>query len=130
MKTMIAVTAMVLAAGAFAFILKSFRPEELVGKHTPGVGFGAGIERLIGALPTQEAEEPEIDVFFVCEEGADRAAVAAALEELRAAGKRADLDYGGRSVKGQHTQASRLGARNVVVVGPETNLEEELRGVA
>jgi histidyl-tRNA synthetase len=104
--------------------------EELGGKHTPGVGFGAGIERLIGALPAQEAKPPAIDVFFVCEEGADRLAVAAAIQKLRAGGKRADIDYAGRSVKGQHTQASRLGAKHVVVVGPGTMLEEALRGLA
>ncbi len=100
--------------------------EELGGKHTPGVGFGAGIERLIGALPTQEVEKPEIDVFFVCEEGADRLAVAAVLKTLRAVGVRVDMDYARRSVKGQHTQAGRLGAKDVVVVAPGTDLGAEL----
>jgi histidyl-tRNA synthetase len=32
----------------------------------------------------------------------------------------ADTDYADRSLKGQLTQATRLGARTVVVVGPET----------
>jgi histidyl-tRNA synthetase len=104
--------------------------EELGGKHTPGVGFGAGIERLLLALPPEEAAEPGIDVFFVCEDGADRAAVAAALKRLRSAGRRADMDYAGRSVKGQHTQAGRLAAKDVVVVTGETDLEEVLGGLA
>jgi histidyl-tRNA synthetase len=104
--------------------------EELGGKHTPGVGFGAGIERLLSALPEDETEGPGIDVFFVCEDGADRTAVAAALRQLRAAGKRADMDYAGRSVKGQHTQAGRLGARHVVVVDASTNLDGELHALA
>jgi histidyl-tRNA synthetase len=104
--------------------------EELGGKHTPGVGFGAGIERLLLALDSEPTDLDGIDVFFVCEEGADRPAVAAAMQRLRAGGKRADIDYAGRSVKGQHTQAGRLGAKHVVVVGPGTNLEEALRGVA
>ena len=104
--------------------------EELGGKHTPGVGFGAGIERLISALPEQDAVEPAIDVFFVCEDGADRAAVAAMLRRLREGGKRADMDYAGRSVKGQHTQAGRLGAKHVVVVTVDTDLEEAVRGLA
>ena len=107
--------------------------EELGGAHTPGVGFGAGIERLLLALEREGSAEPApegIDVFFVCEEGADRLAVATALKALRAAGKSADMDYGGRSVKGQHTQASRLGARNVIVVGPNTNVKEALGDLA
>lgn len=104
--------------------------EELGGKHTPGVGFGAGIERLLLALPERDAESEAIDVFFVCEDGADRLAVAAALKALRARGKRADMDYAGRSVKGQHTQASRLGARHVVVVEEGSDIEEAIRGLA
>jgi len=104
--------------------------EELGGPHTPAIGFGAGIERLLLALPEREPEAPEIDVFFVCEPGVDRAPVAAALKTLRAEGKRADMDYAGRSVKGQFTQASRLGAARVIVVGPSTNLEEELGALA
>jgi histidyl-tRNA synthetase len=46
----------------------------------------------------------------VFEEGADRARVLPLLAELRRRGLRADMDYAGRSVKGQLTQAGRLGA--------------------
>jgi histidyl-tRNA synthetase len=99
--------------------------EELGGPHTPGVGLGAGIERLLIALDQAGTTVPVdegVDVFFVCVDGADRAAVLAKMMELRAAGKRADADFAGRSVKGQHTQASRLGARKVVVVEAGTDL--------
>ena len=99
--------------------------EALGGPSTPGVGFGAGIERLLNALEAagyEDDQERPVDVFFVCGDGADRAAVVAKAMELRAAGVRADLDFAGRSVKGQHTQASRLGARRVVVVEPDTDL--------
>jgi histidyl-tRNA synthetase len=101
--------------------------EELGGKHTPGVGFGAGVERLVLALEDAgltPPEEPGIDVFFICEDGADRAAVLARMLELRAQGFRADADFAGRSVKGQRTQASRLGAKQVVVVDGETDLSQ------
>jgi hypothetical protein len=47
--------------------------------------------------------------------------------ELRAAGLRADADFAGRSVKGRHTQAARLGAKRVVVVEAGTNLSEVVR---
>jgi histidyl-tRNA synthetase len=99
--------------------------EELGGRPTPGVGFGAGVERLVLALDQAGAPAPPeegIDVFFVCADGADRAAVLAKLVELRAAGVRADADFAGRSVKGQHTQAGRLRAKRVVVVEPGTDL--------
>jgi histidyl-tRNA synthetase len=103
--------------------------EELGGSYTPAIGFGAGIERLLLALPEHEADEPQIEVFFVCEPGVDRAPVAAALKTLRDGGARVDMDYAGRSVKGQHTHAGRLGAKNVIVVGPDTDLYAELAGL-
>lgn len=97
--------------------------EALGGPHTPGVGFGAGIERLLLALEgTPEPEQEGIDIFFVVADGADRAAVLAKLAELREAGVKADADFAGRSMKGQHTQAGRLGARRVVVVEADTDL--------
>jgi histidyl-tRNA synthetase len=105
--------------------------EALGGPHTPGVGFGAGIERLLLALEgTPEPEQEGIDVFFVVADGADRAAVLGKLAELREAGVRADADFAGRSVKGQHTQAGRLGAKRVVVVEADTDLEKVTHEVA
>jgi histidyl-tRNA synthetase len=90
--------------------------EAIGGPPTPGIGFGAGFERLILSLPDADVEPEGIDIFFVAEDGADRKAIAAALVELRRRDISADMDYAGRSVKGQRTQASRLGARRVEVV--------------
>ncbi len=92
--------------------------EAISGPPTPGIGFGAGIERLLLSLGEPQVDPEAVDVFFVAEEGADRTAIAKALADLRRRGIAADMDYAGRSVKGQHTQASRLNARKVVVVGP------------
>jgi histidyl-tRNA synthetase len=92
--------------------------EAIGGPPTPGIGFGAGIERLLLSIGEVELEPARIDVFFVAAEGADRAAIAAALGELRRRGHSADMDYAGRSAKGQRTQATRLGARRVEVIEP------------
>jgi histidyl-tRNA synthetase len=92
--------------------------EAIGGPPTPAIGFGAGIERLLLSVQDLEVEAEGIDVFFVADEGADRRAIAAALTELRRRGLSADMDYAGRSVKGQRTQASRLGARRVELVEP------------
>ena len=94
--------------------------EEIGGPPTPGIGFGAGIERLLiageeeGAGP---ADEAATDAFIAYEEGTPRDRIAVWLAELRRAGVAADTDYAGRSLKGQLTQARRLGATRVVVVG-------------
>jgi histidyl-tRNA synthetase len=91
--------------------------EAIGGPPTPGIGFGAGLERLELALGDWKPAEEGIDVFFVVEDGAPRDHVLKTVAELRARGVTADTDYAGRSVKGQFTQAGRLGARTVVVVG-------------
>ena len=67
-----------------------------------------------------------MDVFFVCESSADRSRVLPLLAELRRRGLTADLDYAGRSVKGQLTQAGRLGAGwTVVVDGKDVTVREQ-----
>ena len=95
--------------------------EELGGRPTPGIGFGAGIERLVLALEDAgtAADPPTLDVFLAADDGASRELVLSWLQELRAAGIAADTDYADRSLKGQLTQAGRSGAHTVVVVGPD-----------
>jgi histidyl-tRNA synthetase len=92
--------------------------EAIGGPPTPAIGFGAGIERLLVSVGDTEIEPEGIDVFFVAEEDADRKVIATAVAELRRRGLSADMDYAGRSVKGQWTQAGRLGARRIEVVEP------------
>jgi histidyl-tRNA synthetase len=95
--------------------------EEIGGPPTPGVGFGAGLERLLIAMEAAGAtgEAPTIDVFFALDEGAPRQEVARWLAELRRHGAAADTDFAGRSLKGQLTQAARLGAATTAIVGPD-----------
>jgi histidyl-tRNA synthetase len=96
--------------------------EEIGGPPTPGVGFGAGIERLLLALEHAgvTSAQPAVDVFLALGDGAPRDRVSTLLGELRARGIPSDTDYAGRSLKGQLTHASRLGAATTVVVGEKT----------
>jgi len=95
--------------------------EEIGGPQTPGVGFGAGIERLVLSLQLEgvEAAPPVLDVFVALDGGA-RTDALVLLAELRAAGLAADADYAGRSLKGQLTQAQRSGARDTVMLRSDT----------
>jgi histidyl-tRNA synthetase len=95
--------------------------EAIGGPPTPGVGFGAGIERLLLAIENEgrTSAPPRLDVFFVVADGAPRDPVFEALAGLRRAGISADTDYAGRSFKGQMTQAGRTGAHAVVIVRPD-----------
>jgi histidyl-tRNA synthetase len=90
--------------------------EEIGGSPTPGIGFGAGVERLLLSIGDRQLEGGQLDVFFVCADTADRTRVVPLLAELRRRGLRADMDYGGRSQKGQLGQAGRLGAGWTVIV--------------
>ena len=97
--------------------------EQIGGPPTPGIGFGAGIERLLIAIDEEGVAAPPaptIDVFFAVEEGAPTRLVAGWIAELRRAGVAAETEHAARSLKGQLTQAGRLGAARTVVVGPET----------
>jgi histidyl-tRNA synthetase len=98
------------AGGRYDYLI-----EEIGGPPTPGVGWAAGVERMV---LSREGGQPEdgIDVFFAFADPARRVKVVPLLAELRRSGRAADTDYAGRSLKGQLTQADRLGARSVVIV--------------
>ena len=99
------------AGGRYDYLI-----EQIGGPPTPGVGFGAGIERLVVALELEgvTAEPPTLGVFLAVD-GGSRADALALLAQLRARGIAADTDYAGRSIKGQLTQAQRSGARDTVI---------------
>ena len=99
--------------------------EEIGGPPTPGVGFGAGIERLLIAMEDEGVAEPSApgaDVFVAVEPDAPRELVPPLLKGLRDAGIAADTDYARRSLKGQLTQAGRSGAPTTVIVRPDDAL--------
>jgi histidyl-tRNA synthetase len=95
--------------------------EAVGGKQTPGVGFGAGIERLQLAVEreNEQVEAPRLDVFFALEPGASALRW---LRAVRAAGFSADTDFAGRSLKGQLSQATKVARRVVVLASGESTL--------
>ena len=95
--------------------------EEIGGPPTPAMGFGAGVERLLLSMEAAGAtsEQPGLDVFVLLLESDHKHNALPLVAELRRAGLSADIDYGGRSFKGQVTHANRLGAKAVVEWGPE-----------
>jgi histidyl-tRNA synthetase len=101
--------------------------EALGGPPTPGIGFGAGVERIVLALQAQGDEPgPEIDCYLAVLDEALRLPMLPVLERLRAAGLRCESDLRGRSLKTMLKHASTLGARYAVIVGAR----EHAAGVA
>jgi histidyl-tRNA synthetase len=94
--------------------------EELGGKPTPGVGFAAGIERLLMVMekngaPLPDATGPTLYIAALDARARERAFVEAC--KLRAQGIAVEVDYLDRSVKAQMREANRLRARFVIVLG-------------
>jgi histidyl-tRNA synthetase len=86
--------------------------EQLGGPPTPGIGWAAGIERIVLASQA-EAEGGAPDVYVAGAGGAGSFVLA---QQLTRAGLSAQLEQAGRSLKGQMKHADRLGARFVVIV--------------
>jgi histidyl-tRNA synthetase len=91
---------------------------QLGGPQTPGIGWAAGIERiLLAGEPLPVATAPvELFVALGVPSAQVRRTAFALLSEARSAGLRAQMEMGGRSLKGQLGQASSLGARFVAIV--------------
>jgi histidyl-tRNA synthetase len=114
--------------------------EQLGGPATPGVGWAAGIERILLASEGNLGGFPR-PVYVAIAAGGDRRTAFALVTALREAGIRTELEQAGRSLKGQLKHADRLGAKAVAIVGdeiewkdmgtgeqrPVTNIQEAVR---
>ena len=94
--------------------------EELGGKPTPAIGFGAGIERIIlnlkaQSVPVPGAAGPQALIACLGEEAREMAVKLAS--DLRQAGISAVMTAGEKSLKAQLRQANTLGARYTVIIG-------------
>jgi histidyl-tRNA synthetase len=94
--------------------------EQLGGTPTPGVGFAAGMERILLACENENSLTPaeeNLDVYIILieKELITRAAEAALM--LRRNNLSVDYDYLSRSVKAQMREANRYNARYVLFIG-------------
>jgi histidyl-tRNA synthetase len=89
---------------------------------TPGIGWAAGLERLLLAGEHRPEPEPVCDLYVA---GTDVTAFALAAEARRA-GLNVQLELAGRSRKGQMKQADRSGARYVAILGEEGTVLKDM----
>lgn len=88
--------------------------EQLGARPTPGVGFAAGIERILLASDGAAGDGPRadsVDLYLTQSSPADVALAA----QARRAGLSVRVELAGRSLKGALKQAARCGARHVVL---------------
>jgi histidyl-tRNA synthetase len=105
----------VLGGGRYDGLVK-----DLGGPDRVGIGFAAGIERLVLALPeTIALPSLRPDVFIAALGDAARDAAFVLLRDLRRAGLNAQVEYEGRSLKSQMKRADRLKAPIVMMLGDD-----------
>ncbi|MBS3957750.1 MAG: histidine--tRNA ligase [Clostridiales bacterium] len=96
--------------------------EEYGGPPTPGLGFALGFERTLLAMEAASVKVPAppvAEAYVARVDASVSGTVFSVVAALRDGGVAAEMDHQGRSLKAQFKQADRLGARVVVVVGPD-----------
>jgi histidyl-tRNA synthetase len=93
--------------------------EQIGGPPTPGMGWAAGVDRMLLAAPVQPVAPVPLDLFVAYARPELRADAFRLAADVRRAGHSARLELGGRSLKGQLKQADRAGARYVAIVGDD-----------
>jgi histidyl-tRNA synthetase len=96
--------------------------EELGGPPTPGVGWAAGIERIL--LASRDEPEPQSGVYIALAKPGLADDALALARGLRDQGIRAEFEQAGRSLRGQLKQADRVGARMTVILGDSVDVRD------
>ena len=88
----------------------------LGGPDRAGIGFAAGLERLVLAMSgTHTAQRPDAFIVAIGDDARQPAHLLA--RDIRHAGMTALIDYDARSLRAQMKRADRTGARRVLIVG-------------
>ncbi len=96
--------------------------EELGGQHTPSLGFGMGMERLLILLDKQgiEAEKPlNCDLYVVGLSEAAKLKAFSIVEGVRNSSLIAEGDIVGRKLRPQMKYADKIGAKYSMVIGDD-----------
>ena len=100
--------------------------ETLGGKPTPGIGFAAGIERILLLINEENFSEhkPKPDIYLICLEKKGIPVSLNITKKLRLNGFNLVSDPLRRSMKAQMRDANKLGSRYVLILG-ESELEDK-----
>ena len=90
--------------------------EMIGGKPTPGIGFAAGIERIMMTLKNYP-DNNSIDIYVVGIGPKVRQTVFALADELRQSNLSTECDMLRRSIKSQLREANKIGAKYAIIIG-------------
>ena len=93
--------------------------KHLGGKPTPGIGFAAGIERILLLLKKKNSKlpKPTPDIYFICLEKKGIPISLSIAQKLRLKGFKIVSDTLRRSMKAQMRDANKIGAHFVLILG-------------
>ncbi|HVO67076.1 MAG TPA: histidine--tRNA ligase [Syntrophales bacterium] len=106
--------------------------KELGGPDVPGIGFAIGCERLISIAPLNNRKLLLPPLLFIASLGEDAQKLAFAVcNRLRIHGIQTEMDYSGKSLKGQMKRADKLNSHFTLILGDREILESkaELRNM-
>ena len=104
----------VLGGGRYDNLIK-----QLGGPDRAGIGFAAGLERLVLAMPASEDEAGSVDAFVVAVGDAARIPTHVLARDLRHAGLSVLVDYEARSLRSQMKRADRARVAHMLIVGDD-----------
>lgn len=93
--------------------------ETLGGKSTPGIGFAAGMERILLAMGDDASTGHEPHIYIVGLGDAIRSTVVQLAESLRQNGLAVAFDVLRRSMKAQMREANKAGAKYAIIMGDQ-----------
>lgn len=95
--------------------------EQLGGLPTPGIGFAAGVERVLMAMPSQarKSDREKFGFFIAVGDQKFKTEAFKLLNAIRSMGFPADIDYLGRSLKGQMKQANKSGLSYALILAED-----------
>lgn len=102
--------------------------ENIGGIKSPGVGFAAGIERILDIKEKQGfrlSSPNNLDCYVVYIDEEQKAFAIKMLQEIRKGGYLADMDFMSRSLKSNFKQAEKLNSRFMVIIG-EDEMEKQI----
>jgi histidyl-tRNA synthetase len=100
--------------------------KRLGGPDRAGIGFAAGLERLVLAMPEDVATRAVLDAFVVAIGEDARTPAQVLARDLRHAGLSVLIDHGARSAKAQMKKADRTGASYVLLLGEDEIERDEV----
>ena len=92
----------------------------LGGPETPGIGWAAGVERILLAQGEAAPSSPECDLLVVSIDGQRLDQAFGLAHQARQAGLEARLEASGRSVKAALKHADRIGAKAVALIASDS----------